>query len=119
MGTHGTRGKSALTKPKPPPKANGRPRTTIPQEIHDALREPTLRAIAVLDELQLTAEQREKRGLSAPSEADRTRLLAAKALVELGSRPPPPVVPDPDAKPKPVEVKVRYADPNAVNASAI
>ncbi len=90
----GARGPGAKTKPKPPKLPTGRPRTSIALEIHEALREPTLEAIVVLRDLL-------------KSDDERTQLLAAKALVELGSRPPPPAEPDPDVKPEPMVVTVK------------
>ena len=101
----GLRGPGATPKPKPPKKANGRPAISVAQEVYDALRQPTLRAIKVLDAL-----------LESPDE--RTQLLAAKALVELGSKPAPPKPVDEDAlKPKPTIVTVRYADGDEARAS--
>lgn len=93
----GTRGKGALTKPKPPKLPTGRPRNTVSDEVYKALRAPTMRAIAVLDRLLKSADER-------------TRLLAAKALVELGSRPPSTPSEDPNAPPPPMEVRVNYAN---------
>lgn len=84
----GARGKGATKSPAPKqPNAGGRPRNTIPKVAYDALRGPGLRAIATLDELQLSPKERTTKGLPALTPEDRTRLLAAKAVAELWLKP--------------------------------
>ena len=90
----GARGRGAIAKPKPAAPLGGRPPVRLAAEVYAALRAPTLRASGVLDSLLDSADER-------------TRLLAAKALVELGSK---PKVDEPEdaGQPKPMFVQVKY-----------
>lgn len=91
----GSRGRGAIKAVKPAVErkgAGGRPPVKLAKAVYDALREPTLRAVRVLDSLL-------------ESEDERTRLLAAKALVELGSKPPAE-----DAEEKDTTYKIKWQD---------
>ena len=79
----GRRGKGAIKQPKPPKLPTDRPRVRIDDEALDLVKPLLPDAVAVMAELMKKREDGEKF-----DPHDRLRYLAAKAIIDVGVRPP-------------------------------